>query len=845
MREVYSLTDILLSTTYPDPKLKGLSEAELANQAETVLGYRIAHMTDAMFCYTPNVKANKDNGLYQLPEIDITEMTSVGVAMAMLIISTLQNELMLDTQLDGIKCTQNQKLGASNTKILETKKAIRKSRYKSPFQLFMEKLNKSGIMKFLNSNYGKIIMFLIGAATTIASFGTAGPAVIAIGSVLLAFQAAELILGKSMGELLTQGMSDDKAKMALQMSIDMAFMVADIANGALAGAKAGASAMDKAADAAQKVQKATEVIENAQKATKSASENIQAAQNAIKTLKEAGEASEDTIKVLEDSVQTLEEGTKKLEKLVEDAKATKTALQNALNGEDAVGILKNSQKLEAQLGDITQQAQELSKSFNKFANIARANNLGELAKASEVVADQMNSVMVASADLLRTFRDVFDDFLSDPKFIKNYEDQLGAGRKQLESLRADLEKASDAGNTEEVAKLQTAIDDKVMDNRKLIEQIDLVDAGGSRKLAGDVRKNAQHELRHSSDVSGDAINQFQDGDLTIAEMQGKMREGKFKDIEQSLDIRNFEKNQQIKRANLQEQLDQGRESLKGLRKDLDSAETNKYSLDQIQDLEDQIKKQDLSNRKLVGEIDFIDSGYDTGRMRDIRGRGRDIAFDRSRTEIGTGETGKELDTLEKVNLRLKRGDMTFAEIKQGALDNKFDDVAKALDIQSPGGGLYGDADFGAYTVHGNFLSSSNRTATGGTRRASQALSGIATGARAIAGLRGLEHLNIFQQIMIASQRLQNMVQATMQFYQSLYNLALNEETNRNTMYAAEVDAINTRYKALDEFYQMIIDNQMADIQSLMSYVKASYERAAEAIREYGETNMEIIRNITV
>ncbi|UPA28517.1 MAG: hypothetical protein LW808_000345 [Verrucomicrobiota bacterium] len=835
MREVYSLTDILLSKTYPDPKLKGLSEAELANQAETVLGYRIAHMTDAMFCYTPNVKANKDNGLYQLPEIDITEMTSVGVAMAMLIISTLQNELMLDTQLDGIKCTQNQKLGASNTKILETKKAIRKSRYKSPFQLFMEKLNKSGIMKFLNSNYGKIVMFLIGAATTIASFGTAGPAVIAIGSVLLAFQAAELILGKSMGELLTQGMSDDKAKMALQMSIDMAFMVADIANGALAGAKAGASAMDKAADAAKEVQKATKVIEDAQKATRAASENLQAAKDTLKTLKEAGEASEDTIKALEDGVQALEEGTKKLDKLVEDTQATQKALHNALNSEDAVGILKNSQKLEGQLNDITQQAQELNKSFGQFANTAKANNLGVLAQGSNNVADLMDGTMVSGADLLRTFHGKFDDLLSDPKYLEGLENGLKEGRKKVESLQAEL-KQTDVSDVKKVNELNAAISEQKEFNQQLVKQIDLIDAGNSLKLAEDVRNNAQHELE-SSKVDDATVKQFQDGDLTIAEMQGKMREGKFKDIEQSLDIRNFEKNQQIKRANLQEQLDQGRESLKELRKDLDSAETNKYSPDQIQDLGDQIKKQDLSNRKLVEEIDFIDSGYDAKRATSMRGNAEEIAGNAGRLDGSLGRNG-----MGALETRLRRGDATMAEIRESASSGGFDDVAKALDT---GSGGYADAEFGAYTVHGNFLSSSNRTATGGTRRASQALSGIATGARAIAGLRGLEHLNIFQQIMIASQRLQNMVQATMQFYQSLYNLALNEETNRNTMYAAEVDAINTRYKALDEFYQMIIDNQMADIQSLMSYVKASYERAAEAIREYGETNMEIIRNITV
>lgn len=840
MREVYSLTDILLSKTYPDPKLKGLTEAELANQAETVLGYRIAHMTDAMFCYTPNVKTDTNNGLYQLPEIDITEMTSVGVAMAMLIISTLQNELMLDTQLDGIKCTQNQKLGASNTKILETKKAIRKSRYKSPFQIFMEKLNKSGIMKFLNSNYGKVIMFLIGAATTIASFGTAGPAVIAIGSVLLAFQAAELILGKSMGELLTQSMDDGSAKMALQMAVDMAFMVADMVNGMQAAAKAGAKGAEKAAEAAEQVKKAGEVIENAQKTAKQAEESVGMAQDALKTLKEAGEASDDVIKNAEKSIEALDEGTKNFNKIVEEAQNTKKALQEALDSGDAVKMMEESQKLGKQMEEIASQAEELGKKFEEFADFARnsgIDKLGDLAAKSSAVAQSMNGVGVDVQNTLKTFNESLDAFLSDPKFLQDYENQLKTGRDKLDAMEAELAEAKKADTVDEanVARLEKAIENQKASNRQLVEQIDLVDAGGSRKLAGDVRKNAQHELQNSADDMGKAGSKFQDGDLTIAEMQDEMRKGGFKDFEQSLDIRNFEKNQQIKRADLQNQLDESRKRLDSTHKDWDRAiETG----GETKSLKDRYDDDYILSRELVDEIDFMDAGYDTKRVAGMRGNAEDIAGNTG--VLDSADSGQ--DWMEALETRLRRGDATIAEIRESASSGGFDDVAKALDT---GSGGYADADFGAYTVHGNALSASNRTATGGTRKASRALSGIAKGARAIAGLRGLEHLTIFQQIMIASQRLQNLIQSAMQFYQALYNLAVMEETTRNIKYAAEVDAINTRFQALDEFYQMMLDNQMADIQSLMSYVKASYERAAEAIREYGETNMEIIRNIAV
>jgi hypothetical protein len=259
-RTVMSLTDYLLHNVFSDERTRKLSESDAANQRMNLLAYRITSMTSAAICYAP-LKAT--DGQYEMPTIDIQEMTSIGVAMAMLILSVMQNEIMLDTQMEAVQGTQNQKLSASQTKMLQIQQQIRKSRYQSPFQKFMKKLSDSCVMKFLNSNYGKAIMFVIGAAITIASFGSAGPAVIAIGCVLLGFQAAELILGKSMGELITSGMDDGSAKMALQMSIDIGLMVASMAasggggNGAEAAVKA-AETLEKVASAVQKLQRAVQ-----------------------------------------------------------------------------------------------------------------------------------------------------------------------------------------------------------------------------------------------------------------------------------------------------------------------------------------------------------------------------------------------------------------------------------------------------------------------------------------------------------------------------------------------------------------------------------------------------------
>jgi hypothetical protein len=184
--------------------MKKLSEPDAANQSINLLEHRITTMNNAPLCHA-SIKVTDEQ--YEMLTIDIKEMASIGIVMAMLIIRMMHNEIMLDTQLEAIEGTQNQKLSASLTRLLQIRQQIRKSQYKSPFQKFMEWLSDTWIMKFLNSNNGKAIMFLIDAAETIASFGSGGPAIIAIGRVLLSFQAVELILGKSIGELVTSSIN--------------------------------------------------------------------------------------------------------------------------------------------------------------------------------------------------------------------------------------------------------------------------------------------------------------------------------------------------------------------------------------------------------------------------------------------------------------------------------------------------------------------------------------------------------------------------------------------------------------------------------------------------------------
>ncbi|MDR1366744.1 MAG: hypothetical protein LBJ13_02430 [Puniceicoccales bacterium] len=587
MKNVESLTDYLLQGKhiegkvhvkdyldegiFSEDRIGRLSAADAANQTETLMAYRVNHlanMAGAAMCYAP-VEAKDEQ--YVMPQLDINEITSIGVAMAMLILSAMQNEIMLDTQMEAVKGTQNQKLSASNDTILKIKQQIRKSRYKSPFQKFMEWLSGTWVMKFLNSNYGKIIMFLVGAAVTIASFGSAGPAVIAISCALMAFQAAELILGKSMGELLTSSMDDGAAKMALQMSIDMAFMVANVVAGAAAGAgKASEQAVEKAVEKAAK-----KVAEETAKAV--AEEAAKAA--AKEVAKEVGEeVVKETVK--EVTKEVAEEVAKEVSKEVvkETVKEATKEVAEKVSKEVASEVVE-------ELGE------EVIENLSKEAIEAAAKKAGE--EAGKAVAKEVTEQLT---------------------------EELG----------------------EELAKeIGTEIGQEV-----------------ARNTAKEVAQNLGQEMGEEAAKE-------------IGENAGK------------------------------------------------------------------------EAAQAVGE------------------------------EIGENAT--------------KAAPSSGAKLKDALI----------------------------------------------------------SGGRFIAGIKGMEYMNFAQQMIVAVQKFQQRIQALMQVFQALYQLAASEEEARNVTYAATVDAIRTKSDAQQEFYQMLIDNQLADIQTLMSYTKASYERAAEAIREQGETNMMIARNLVI
>lgn len=546
MKSVSSLTDYLLGETFCDWRMDRLGEKDAANERMSLLAYHLESMKGAALCHVPPEAVEEGS---ELPKIDVAAMTAIGAAMAMLILSVIQNEVMLNTQMEAIKGTQSQKLAASQTKILEIRQQIQKSRYKSRFQKFMDWLSSTWVMKFLNSNYGKAIMFILGAAATIASFGAAGPAVVAISCVLLSFQAAELILGKSMGELLTQSMDDGAAKMALQMSIDVGLMVADMAIGG------GGAKVDKVTTAAE--------------------EGIEAAQKTAQAVQQVKAA----------------------------AAAAETAAKATDNAADVVDAAQNVQKV----------ADEAMKAVNEVAKIG----------------DELQSLVLN-----------------------------GASVAEIADKTKELNKAMDKAN-EMMKKLDTAVDN-------------------------------------------------------------------LKSVTEGLDIG-----------------DDVKDMVAGARKAMDSAM-------------DSAKELQASTAKTV--------------------------------EAVHEKLGDKMDDVAEVNTA--------------------DEAPSKLDQAKP-------------SAKENFFAA----------------------VRFVAGIRGLEHLSRLQQIVVALEKFQQRIQALMELYQALYKLALSEEEVRNVTYAGKIEAINTEKDAQQEFLQMIIDHQLADIQSLMGHVKSSFERAAEVIREYGETNREIVQNI--
>jgi predicted nucleic acid-binding Zn-ribbon protein len=725
-RTVMSLTDYLLHSVFSDARTKKLSEPDAANQSMNLLAYRITSMTNAAICYAPVTATDEQ---YEMPTVDIQEMTSIGVAMAMLILSVMQNEIMLDTQMEAVKGTQNQKLSASQTKILEVQQQIRKSRYKTPLQKFMEWLSSTWVMKFLNSSYGKAIMFLIGAAITIASFGSAGPAVIAISSVLLAFQAAELIMGKSMGELITSGMEDGSAKMALQMSIDIGLMVASMAAGG-----GGAAKVDQAVDAAVA---AKDVIEMGTKATQQLQQTAKAAEQITKI----ADVAEDIKDVAQNITNVANEAVSASENVVKAADALGDALRNGGSVADITRKTQELRKATDVLADETMKLQtavkQLGEMTGDLADGATKVAIGNLQQITDGAMKTVKEAQKLGAKAIESAESLTETFKELGKKIDDVSDKLtelnekkASLTKQLDALEEGADKTELVNQIDDVGK---QITDKTDELKALIQKVDLSDAEGSLDTVNRVRKDTQEQLNALSSQIDDVLKGA--GDDIAGEAQKSLRQ-------------------------MQEKIT------------------------------------DLSRRLEDGTTTLFDAQKE---MKEIQSGIKNV----EKLEGFTGTTATK-EALE-------------------SLSSQTDDVIKNLDVSG----------WKAYDVK----------APKATRSKNAFTKGLTSAARFAVGIKGLDHLSFSQQVVIALQKFQQRIQAMMQFYQALYSLAMSDEEVRKAICSAEIEIINSKAQARMDFLQMIIDNQMSDIQSLLAYTKDSFARAAEVIREYGDTAQMIARNL--
>lgn len=372
---VRSLTDILLQTTYNEYRLDGMTCPEKANQSISLMEYRLTTDRSSFKQKDPSAEAGE---LYEVPELDIYQVSSAGIAMAMLIITAMQNEGLVDTQLEGVKCTQNQKLAASSKKMQEIREQVRQSRYQSGFEKFMEWLNDTWVMKFLNSNYGKVAMFLIGAFITAASLGSAAPVTIAISTAILAYQAADLVVsivkGKSIVELATENIENEKLKMAVQIGVQAAIVIASMGAG-MGSSSSSAGITLKAATEATEIAKKTEEL--GQQATR-------LAQTLQVTTEVTGQ------------VETAAELTAQVSSIASRTSNIGTALVD--NTMDAAQLLQKVEKLREQVKTLADTSTKLTKGMESIDKLTESlktfgDTAEDIVKSSRSFLEQSSSIV--------------------------------------------------------------------------------------------------------------------------------------------------------------------------------------------------------------------------------------------------------------------------------------------------------------------------------------------------------------------------------------------------------------------------------------------------------------------
>ncbi|MDR0351731.1 MAG: hypothetical protein LBH49_03765 [Puniceicoccales bacterium] len=414
---VNSLTDILIAA-----EKKRLSKPSEANSLSDIVTAKLEKaMFDSTMIYTPSQHVNE---MYQPTKLDMSKVSAISGAMAMLILSAMSSQLMLETQMQGIESTMNHRIASRNKTMKQIKDKIKQSRIKTPFQRFMKWLNGTGFMKFMRSEVGKIFMFIFSmvmtvaaAALTIVSGGTAAP-ILVVMVASMAIQIAEFSTGKSMGELVASGMDDDnKAKLALQIGIDIALMVGEVVAGN-AAARAGQMGIKASQAAIKAVDNINDIAIQTKKITETTTEMVATLENATKMLSEAAEKIGDVDDILTDTIKKVNDLVTEASQLATDALAKSNEalnmLKNGDNLDDVMKVIQESQKLTQAAVQKSQEAMkmmsDLSDTLTEFAGEFDdiANFLTNLNESMDKLSGFIDKIGDATSVLSKNIDDLDD-----------------------------------------------------------------------------------------------------------------------------------------------------------------------------------------------------------------------------------------------------------------------------------------------------------------------------------------------------------------------------------------------------------------------------------------------------
>jgi len=213
---------------------------------------------------------------YQVPTIDPASLTPAGVAVALLILSVIGQDLSLQTQLEGAETTNAKSMAHREDRLLQLQQKIQVARYKTPWERMTNWMKHSFWGKFITSLIkvvSMIIALTMAIAATVASFGAAAPALaftIAACCLMTAEMVTELATdGKSIGENVAEKITKDKGQaQKIAMGLDITLMVLEIGLSAGAAASGGGSVMVAEASVDAAAQATTRAVEMAAKIAK-------------------------------------------------------------------------------------------------------------------------------------------------------------------------------------------------------------------------------------------------------------------------------------------------------------------------------------------------------------------------------------------------------------------------------------------------------------------------------------------------------------------------------------------------------------------------------------------------